>query len=159
VVSGTIDDVQDHDGFDAILYIDVLEHIADDQAELVKAAGRLALGGCLIVLSPAHQFLYSPFDKSIGHFRRYNARGLKAITPPGCRMARLSMLDSVGFFASLANRLLLRSAMPTLAQITAWDRAMVPLSRVLDPLTGFRFGKTVIAVWKADTVIRNHNGS
>jgi len=57
------------------------------------------------------------------------------------------MLDSAGFFASLANKMLLRRAMPTAAQIGFWDRVLVTLSRVLDRLTGFRFGKTVVVVW------------
>jgi SAM-dependent methyltransferase len=150
VMTGTIDDVPSHEKFDTILYIDVLEHIADDRTEVLKAARSLARGGRLIILAPAHQFLYSPFDRAIGHFRRYNAAGLKALTPQGCRVTSVLMLDSAGFFASLANRLILRSEMPSKAQITTWDRAIVPLSRLLDPLTGFRFGKSVVIVWQAE---------
>ncbi|HLJ06446.1 MAG TPA: hypothetical protein VKT26_09245 [Acetobacteraceae bacterium] len=75
--------------------------------------------------------------------------GLKALTPVDHRLSRLFMLDSVGFLASLANRLILRSAMPTMTQITTWDPATVPLSRLLDPLLGYRFGKSVVAIWQA----------
>jgi hypothetical protein len=57
------------------------------------------------------------------------------------------MLDSAGLLASLANRLLLRSAMPSPEQIAFWDRVLVPISRVLDTLFGRRLGKTVVAVW------------
>ena len=46
--------------FDTILYIDVLEHIEDDRAELARAARHLAPGGHLVVLSPAHPWLFSP---------------------------------------------------------------------------------------------------
>src|SRR5690348_4433627 len=49
--------------FDAIAYIDVLEHIADDQAELERAAGLLRKGGRIVVVAPAHQWLYAPFDQ------------------------------------------------------------------------------------------------
>ena len=52
--------------FDTILYIDVLEHIDDDLGELARSATHLRPGGHLIVLAPAHQALYSPFDKAIG---------------------------------------------------------------------------------------------
>jgi hypothetical protein len=58
------------------------------------------------------------------------------------------MLDSVGLFASLANRFILRSPMPTPAQIAAWDRVMVPVSRLLDPMTGHRLGKSAIVIWQ-----------
>ena len=52
--------------FDAVLYIDVLEHIEDDKSELACAIRLIRPGGRLIVLAPAHQALYSPFDKAIG---------------------------------------------------------------------------------------------
>ena len=53
--------------FDTLVYIDVLEHIPEDADELKTAARLLRRGGKLVVLSPAHQWLYSPFDKAIGH--------------------------------------------------------------------------------------------
>jgi len=147
VVTGTLAELPAEERFDTILYIDVLEHIADDRAEIARAAAHLAPGGRLIVLVPAHPFLFSPFDAGIGHHRRYSRAALTALAPPGCRLERCRMLDSVGFFASLANRLALRAAHPTQGQIRLWDRVMVPLSRWLDPLLGYRFGKTVVAVW------------
>jgi SAM-dependent methyltransferase len=137
------------EGFDSVLYLDVLEHIEDDRAELARAAAHLAPGGALIVLAPAHPFLYTPFDKAIGHFRRYTRASLVAAAPAGLELRRCWMLDSVGYFASLANRLLLQSAMPTARQIAVWDRLMVPPSRWLDPATGHRFGKSIVAVWTA----------
>ena len=73
---------------------------------------------------------------------------LTGLAPPGCRLRHCFMLDSAGFFASLANRLLLAAALPTARQIALWDRLLIPVSRLLDRLTGFRFGKTVVAVWQ-----------
>ena len=148
VIAGTLDAVEPSARFDTILYIDVLEHIADDRAELARAARHLAEDGNLIVLAPAHPFLFSPFDAAVGHHRRYDAAGLAALAPPGCRLRRSLMLDSAGFFASLANRLLLAAALPTPRQIAFWDKVLVPISRVLDGITFHRFGKTVVAVWQ-----------
>ena len=133
---------------DSILYIDVLEHIEHDRAELESALRRLRPGGHLIVLSPAHQFLFSPFDQAIGHFRRYSRAGLVACGPAGSRLVRARYLDSLGFFLSLANSRLLRQSMPTPRQIAFWDSVVVPVSRVLDPLLGFHFGKSVLCVWQ-----------
>jgi SAM-dependent methyltransferase len=133
--------------FDSVLYLDVLEHIADDRAELVRTAACLRDGGALIVLAPAHPFLFSPFDAAIGHYRRYTPTSLLAAAPATMRLRLCRMLDSVGFFASLANRMLLKSAQPTAREIALWDRAMVPLSRGLDPALGYRFGKSILAVW------------
>ncbi len=145
---GTLSDLPADARFDSILYIDVLEHIADDRAELARAARHLAPGGRLVVLSPAYPFLYSPFDRAIGHYRRYTRASLGALTPPGCRQTRLFYLDSVGLLTSLANRLFLRQSLPTQAQILFWDRRLVPLSRRLDPLLGFRAGRSVIGIWE-----------
>jgi hypothetical protein len=41
----------------------------------------------------------------------------------------------------------LKSSMPNRAQIAVWDRLMVPLSRLFDPLWGYSLGKSVLAVW------------
>src|SRR5262245_9087881 len=70
VIEGTLADLPGSSHFDTILYLDVLEHIEDDSSELRLAARHLRRGGHLIVLAPAHQWLYSPFDSAIGHFRR-----------------------------------------------------------------------------------------
>jgi SAM-dependent methyltransferase len=145
---GTLADASEPGSFDTILYMDVLEHIADDRAELELAADQLRPGGHLIVLAPAHPWLFTPFDAAIGHYRRYNRSTLRAAAPAGLDLVRLAYLDAIGMLASLGNRLLLQSAMPTRNQIAAWDRLMVPLSRLVDPVLGYTLGKSVLAVWK-----------
>lgn len=134
--------------YDTVLYIDVLEHIEHDHEEVARAAALLRPGGHLIVLGPAHQSLFSPFDAAIGHFRRYDKASLRACGVPGLHLASLAYLDSLGALVSFANRLLLRQAQPTLSQILFWDRCVVPVSRVLDPLLGHRLGKSILAVWR-----------
>jgi SAM-dependent methyltransferase len=145
---GTLADLDERDCFDTILYMDVLEHIEDDRGELARAAEHLKPGGKLVVLSPAHQWLFTPFDASIGHFRRYTKATLRAAAPRELPLIRLSYLDSVGMMASLGNRLVLKSSMPTPGQIALWDRLMVPLSRWIDPLTAHMIGKSVLGVWQ-----------
>jgi len=147
VVTGTIDRLDPAAAFDTILYIDVLEHIAEDAAELAAAARHLAPEGNLVVLAPAHQFLFSPFDGAVGHHRRYTAASLAALTPPGCRLRTSLMLDSAGFLGSLANRFLLSARQPSPRQIAFWDRILVPISRIVDGGTGHAFGKSVVTVW------------
>jgi SAM-dependent methyltransferase len=146
VVCGSIGDLAGGESFDAILYIDVLEHIQDDAGELRIASSRLKPGGNLIVLVPAYQWLFSPFDKAIGHHRRYDTKMLKACVPAGLRIQAIRYLDSVGFLASLANRLLLNQSLPTPRQVSVWDKFMVPGSRLLDPVFRFGFGKSVLMV-------------
>ena len=60
--------------FDSILYISVLEHIKNDTEEIEVAISKLKKNGHLIVCVPAHNYMYSKFDKEIGHYRRYNKK-------------------------------------------------------------------------------------
>jgi SAM-dependent methyltransferase len=148
VMAGTLASVPPDLSFDSILYIDVLEHIEKDRQEAANAANLLRPGGYLIVLSPAHQFLFSPFDAAIGHYRRYNRQSLRACSPPNCRLVSMFYLDCIGMAASLGNRMMLRQDFPSVAQIKIWDRYMVPVSRVLDPVLGYNLGKTIVGVWQ-----------
>lgn len=134
--------------FDCVLYIDVIEHIESDREELERAASLLAPGGSLLILVPAHQWLFTPFDQAIGHFRRYSRRSLQDAVPARLNRRKLIYLDSVGLLASLANKLWLNSAAPTLRQIQFWDRILVPASRWMDPLLLNSLGKSVLGVWQ-----------
>ena len=71
------------------------------------------------------------------------------LNPAGWILERADYLDSAGLVLSLVNKLLLRRAMPTLGQVLVWDRAVVPVSRLFDPLFGRRLGKTILFVWRA----------
>ena len=147
---GSLLELHRDEPLDTILYIDVLEHIDNDAAELRHAAKLLRTGGYLVVLSPAYQLLYTPFDAAIGHYRRYTMRALQRITPGGMTLVRGFYLDSVGVVASLGNLLLLKQSQPTLSQIMFWDRAIVPCSRILDAITARTFGRSVVAIWRRD---------
>ena len=113
MICGTVRTIDRAWQFDTIIYIDVLEHIEDDREGLKLAAAHLRPGGRTTVLSPAHQWLSTPFDAAIGHFRRYNRSMLRSISPPELRIERLIYVDSASMLASAANRLLLRQSMPT----------------------------------------------
>jgi SAM-dependent methyltransferase len=122
------------------LYIDALEHIEDDRMELERVARRLKPDGRVVVLAPAHPFLYSPFDRAIGHFLHYTRRMLRDLRPAGVKFIAAWYFDSAG------NRLFLRQGMPTPGQIAFWDRVLVRASEFVDPLTFGRLGESVLAV-------------
>jgi SAM-dependent methyltransferase len=146
LVQGTLETLAPNATFDSIVYIDVLEHIEDDHAEFQLAYARLRPGGYLSVLCPAHHFLFSQFDRVIGHFRRYNKRMFLRLSDH--KPLRIEYLDSIGMAASVANRLLLKQSYPKENQILFWDRCLVRMSRILDPLTFRRMGKSILGVWK-----------
>ncbi len=144
-IAGTIAAVQGR-AFDSILYIDVIEHIRDARTELEQAYRALRPGGHVVILVPAFNALFSPFDRAIGHYRRYTKRSLRQELPAEAQLVRLRYLDSMGAVLSLGNKVLLRSAAPTAAQVCFWDRRIVPLSRLLDPVIAHGVGRSLIAV-------------
>ena len=148
VVAGSLDGIAARPCFDCVLYLDVLEHIPDDGAELKAASKLLRKGGHLVVLSPAHQWLFSEFDRSIGHLRRYDKKSLRQIEPPLCREKRMAYIDAAGLFLSLGNTVALKQSLPSRWQIRTWDKICIPFSRVLDPILLERFGKSILAVWE-----------
>ena len=150
IYSSTIAEFNPSEKFDTIIYIDVLEHIADDKDEVKKASELLHRNGHLILLSPAYNFLFSPFDQAIGHYRRYTSATLKATIPEQFQQEKLQYLDSVGFFASLANKLMLKQTYPSERQIKTWDRLMVPLSKWTDKLFFHSFGKSILGIWRKE---------
>ncbi len=148
-IQGTTAMLGKNTGFDTILYIDVLEHIEADNEELRRASDLLLPGGRLIVLSPAYPALFSPFDKAIGHYRRYTRAVLRqAAQGLDLQEEKLFHLESAGCALLLVNKALARKSYPTRKTVRFWDHFVVPVSKGLDRLFGYRFGKSIIGIWR-----------
>ncbi len=148
VLTAILSDQKPDKLYDSLLYIDVIEHIEHDADELALAFKFLKPGGHLIVVVPAHQFLYSPFDQAIGHFRRYNKEMLRKAAPSGLTEVKLRYLDSLGMLASMTNRYFLKQDYPKLKQVLFWDKTIVPVSKLMDPVLGYSLGKSLVGIWR-----------
>jgi hypothetical protein len=136
IVAGTLSDLGADQQFEA------------DGAELARAAGHLKPDGVLAILSPALPWLFTPFDKAIGHYRRYTKNSLRSIAPRDLHETKCIYLDSVGLLASLGNKLFLRSPVPSETQIRFWDRFMVPISKFADRALGYALGRSILVIWR-----------
>lgn len=145
---GMLPDLGPQEIFDAILYIDVLEHIKEDKEELVLAARHLKANGVIVVLAPAFPWLYTPFDAAIGHFRRYTKNSLRAVAPQGLREEKCVYLDAFGILASAGNLVFLRASKASAGQMLFWDNCLVPISRIMDRVLAFSLGRSVLAIWR-----------
>ena len=66
--------------FDALMLLDVLEHVEDDRGFLSDLVERkLAPGGGVLASVPAWPALFSDHDRFLGHYRRYRPRELVAL--------------------------------------------------------------------------------
>jgi SAM-dependent methyltransferase len=77
VIAATIDDADFKAGsMPSAGLFDVIEHIEDDLALLRQMHGLLSDEGKLFITVPAYQWLWSSYDDSAGHFRRYRLASL-----------------------------------------------------------------------------------
>lgn len=101
IIQGTIDDLKGDDDWNAIVNINVLEHIQDDERELKNYHARLLKrNGTLCLFVPARPELYSQLDKDFGHFRRYTRPELRRkLEQAGFEIVRLRYYNIVGYLA------------------------------------------------------------
>jgi SAM-dependent methyltransferase len=130
---------------DLVLLIDVLEHIEDDYLEITKIWESLEQGATLVILVPAHQFLFSKFDASVGHYRRYSKKSLTKVMSSHSSDLRIIELDSVGFVLSLASKILNPNGEMTLKKVRLWN-FLVPISKKIDSLLRFKIGKSILLI-------------
>jgi SAM-dependent methyltransferase len=67
------------DSYDAMVLLNVLEHIEDDAAATKHIARMLKPGGAAVIEVPAGPELFDDYDKQLQHFRRYTLRGICGI--------------------------------------------------------------------------------
>lgn len=80
---------------EVICLLDVIEHLVDPMPALHEAARALVPGGRLVVNVPAHGWLWSAADESLGHVRRYTRRSLRhALAEAGFEPALLGHVFS-----------------------------------------------------------------
>tara|TARA_B100000035_G_C20981154_1_gene545516 strand:+ start:545 stop:1240 length:696 start_codon:yes stop_codon:yes gene_type:complete len=134
--------------FDLIIYFDVLEHIKKDALEIAYASKKLKKNGYLIFSVPAFQSFYSDFDKSVGHFKRYNKNDfIKLAKKKDLKIEKLFYYDSIGFLFLLINKILRLKNNNLQGKVFFWN-LLIPFSRVLDILTFNSFGKSLLCIYK-----------
>lgn len=64
--------------FDVVGAMDIVEHVADDDAVFAELSRVAAPGAVLLLSVPLHQNAWSGFDDLVGHHRRYDPAALLA---------------------------------------------------------------------------------
>ena|SRR2546430_1539860 len=148
ILHGTADRVDDRD-WNALLSVNVLEHIQDDSAELSRYQKLLAPeNGFLCLLVPARPELYSPIDRDFGHFRRYCPVDLRTkLIDAGMEIVRLSYFNFIGYFAwAISFRIFGRRSFNASA-VRLFDRFVFPVGYAVErALARPPLGQSLIAV-------------
>ena len=127
----------------------VLEHIEDDHKEIETAISKLNTNGHLIICVPTHNYMFSNFDKEIGHFRRYEINFFNNLKIRNAKIIKCYFLDSMGHLIYFVNKLIFsKEVYPSKIKIFIWDKIFIPLTFFLDFLTFYKFGKNIICIIK-----------
>ena len=132
---------------DSIIYVNVLEHIADDEAELEAMRRTLAPRGRAFIFVPALRWLYGSFDARIGHVRRYAKSELEEkVARAGFKIIRSSYMDLLGVAPWWIKYRLLRSDTMEQGAIRFYDQFIIPAARRIEGLITPPMGKNIILV-------------
>ena len=137
--------------FNTILYFNVLEHVKEDKLEIKTALEKLNSGGYLIILVPAHQKIYSKLDKAVGHYKRYDIDFFKENKFGKSKVVKLHFLDFFGYLLYFLNKIFFKEeTYPSSFKIFILDKVFTPFTIVVDYLTGYKFGKNILCIYKKD---------
>jgi len=113
--------------FDTVVMLDVLEHIQDDVQMLRSLSHCLKPQGKLIVKVPALEWLYSPMDEAIGHYRRYNKNTLnKSFRKAGFSNSSMWYFNIAGIPGWWLNGKVLNRTQPPAEQVGLFN-SLVPI--------------------------------
>ncbi|HEX3890379.1 MAG TPA: methyltransferase domain-containing protein [Verrucomicrobiae bacterium] len=152
IVQGTIEDLKDGEPWNAILNVNVLEHIQEDERELAIYHEKLARKkGTLCLFVPARPEIYAPIDKDFGHFRRYTKPELRQkLEAAGFEILKLRHFNFAGYFAWWLNFCVLKKRGFDLQAVRFFDRIIFPAvhgfeSRICPP----PIGQSLLAIARA----------
>jgi SAM-dependent methyltransferase len=152
LVEGTISDLRSETDWNAILSINVLEHIETDEQELAAYHSLLKSSrGALCLFVPARPEIYAPIDGDFGHFRRYTRSELRQkLTQARFEPVCLRYYNFVGYFAWWLNFCVFKKRSFDITSVRLFDRAIFPVvhgleSRICPP----PFGQSLLAIAQA----------
>ena len=134
------------ESYDAVIYDNVLEHIEDDTGELQLVAQSLRPGGHVLILVPALRALYSDFDASIGHYRRYHKADFRRLFEVSeLEPVSIRYMDLLGVIPWYISMVLLKGRL-NIGAVKLYDRVGVPLTRAIESIVNPPLGKNILAV-------------
>ena len=142
--------------FDAIVLMNVLEHIKDDGAVLAELKKHLAPTGRIVVLVPAGQWAFGPTDTKLGHYRRYT----KGYTRPliaglQLELEKMRYYNFVGIWGWWWNAKFARRENQSDAQIRFFDGWIVPVLSRLEKFLPPPVGQSLLFVARSSGALKN----
>jgi SAM-dependent methyltransferase len=132
---------------DSIIYVNVLEHIADDVHELSVINKTLDAGGRIFIFVPALRWLHGSYDRQINHFRRYTRTELeKKCVAAGFKAITSRYFDLFGVLPWWVKYKVLQSNNMEPGAVRFYDQRVVPIAKVLESTLSPPLGKNVLLI-------------
>ena len=132
---------------DTVIYVNVLEHIENDQRELSLIRETLVDGGRCLIFVPAMRALFSEFDRDLGHFRRYLKGELETkVRDAGFKILLSKYFDFAGVAPWFVKYRILRSRSLGGGAVSLYDNLVVPIMRHVESAISPPFGKNILLV-------------
>ncbi len=132
---------------DSIIYVNVMEHIADDETELRVAHQTLDDGGRIFIFVPALRWLYGSLDQQIGHHRRYTRGELESkCVLAGFQVIRSGYFDFAGIVPWGIKYRVLKSEKLEPKAVKLYDKFVVPAARAVESFIKPPIGKNLFVI-------------
>ena len=136
------------EGFDSVIYINVLEHIQEDRTELANVFAALKSKGHLLLFVPALSWLHSDVDRQMGHCRRYAKKTLSDLVEDvGFTIVKARYFNLGGIIPWYVNFVLLRNSFGNVS-VSLYDRLAVPTMKMIERVVPPPIGKNVLLIAK-----------
>ncbi len=133
--------------YDTVIMVNALEHIEDDGRLFASIHTSLVARGTMIVYVPALPWLFSPLDRDVDHFRRYDMHGLHELFESNhFEIVKAIYMDMAGIVPWYFLNVLFgcRAINPGLARL--YDRWGVPVVRAFERHITPPLGKNILMI-------------
>jgi len=135
--------------YDTVIFLNVLEHIDNEEQALENCRYLLKPGGALVVLVPAYNFLFSKMDRELQHHRRYTSKKLFTLaSKKKFIVKKVFYFNAIGIVAWTYGKFL-RLHSPPSKEMKLFNN-LVPLAKFIDKILFKKAGLSVIMVAQKD---------
>jgi hypothetical protein len=129
--------------------MDVIEHIKKYENEINTILKKINKNGFIIINVPAFNFLYTDFDKSVGHFKRFSKKDFYYLSKKfELEIKKLEYYDSIGFFLIFLSKFIFSFYLKSKnvnKNVRIWNY-LIPLSKKIDKIIFNTVGKSLICI-------------
>jgi len=132
---------------DSIFVLNVLEHVEDDVQVLKNCYSILNPGGKLIILVPAHKFLFNCIDKTVGHYRRYTKKEMiSKVSKTKFKIKRLFYFNFLSIFGWYWNGSILKKEILNESALGLFNKLVPILSFFEKHILRKKLGMSLVVV-------------